>query len=156
MFEPGDSALVFTLPDQDDNPVHLDQFKGKWVVLYFYPKDNTPGCTAEACDFTDQLKAFEALDAKVLGVSPDSTQSHCKFITGRNLKITLLSDPESHVIEQYGAWQEKNRYGRKYWGVQRSTFLIDPEGRIAWIWPTVSVKGHVEEVRRKLLELKKG
>ena len=154
MLKVGDKVPVFTLADQDDQPVHLDQYKGKWVVLYFYPKDNTSGCTTEACDFTAGLPDFTKLDAVVLGVSPDSTASHRKFRSGHDLKITLLSDPEHQVLEMFGAWQEKSMYGKKYMGVVRSTFIVDPKGNLAHAWPKVSVKGHVDEVRETLEGLK--
>ena len=154
MIKTGDPVPVFTLPDQDDKLVHLDQFKGKWVVLYFYPKDSTPGCTTEACEFSQGLEEFGKLDAVVLGVSPDSTLSHRKFREKQDLTITLLSDPEHHVLNLFGAWQEKSNYGRTYMGVQRSTFLIDPEGRIAHVWPQVTVKGHVDEVKQTLAGLR--
>jgi thioredoxin-dependent peroxiredoxin len=149
----GVKAPDFRLPDQNGREIHLETFKGKWVVLYFYPKDNTPGCTAEACDFTGELAGFENLGAVVLGASPDSAKSHRGFIEKQNLKITLLSDPDHSVMESYGAWQEKSMYGKKYMGVQRSTFLIDPQGKLAHFWPKVKVKGHVAEVRSKLEEL---
>ena len=154
MLNPGNKAPDFTLPDQNDSPVSLGDFRGKWVVLYFYPRDNTPGCAAEACDFTDSLADFSGLKAAVLGVSPDSTKSHRSFIEKQNLEITLLSDPEHKVLKAYGAWQKKKMYGKEYWGVIRSTFLIDPEGKTAHVWPKVSVKGHVAEVKEKLVELK--
>ena len=149
----GEPAPDFCLPNQDEDTVCLRDLKGKWVVLYFYPKDNTSGCTREAVDFTTHLDAFRERNAVILGVSPDSTRSHRNFCNKHNLKITLLSDPEHKVIEAYGAWQLKKMYGREYYGVMRSTFLIDPEGKIAWVWPQVKVKGHVEEVLDKLVEL---
>ncbi len=153
MPEIGDVAPEFCLPDQDGKEVCLKDFRGKWVVLYFYPKDNTSGCTREAIDFTENLKDFEALDAVVLGVSKDSVKSHKNFREKHNLKITLLSDPEHRVIEAYGAWKLKKRYGREYFGTERSTFIIDPDGKIRYIWRNVKVKGHVEEVKNKLKEL---
>jgi len=149
----GDNAPDFCLPDQDDEEVCLEGFLGRWVVLYFYPRDNTKGCTMEATDFTSNLEDFESLDATVLGVSPDSTRSHQRFAERHGLKVTLLSDPEHGVLERYGVWQLKKRFGREYFGVVRSTFLIDPEGRIRHIWRKVRVKGHVEEVKQKLSEL---
>ena len=153
MPEIGDVAPEFCLPDQDGKEVCLKDFRGKWVVLYFYPKDNTSGCTREAIDFTENLKDFEALDAVVLGVSKDSVKSHKNFREKHNLKITLLSDPEHRVIEAYGAWKLKKRYGREYFGTERSTFIIDPDGKIRYIWRNVKVKGHVDEVKNKLKEL---
>ena len=154
MLNVGDKAPDFCLPDQNDKQVCLKDLKGKWVVLYFYPRDNTPGCTTEACEFTNELAEFEQLGALVLGLSPDSTKSHRSFIEKHGLKITLLSDPEHEVMESYGAWQMKSMYGKKYMGVQRSTFLIDTQSKLAHIWPKVSVKGHVAEVKSKLEELR--
>ena len=149
----GEPAPDFCLPNQDDKMVCLRDLQGKWVVLYFYPKDNTSGCTREAVDFTTFLNAFHERNAVVIGISPDSTRSHRNFTSKHGLKVTLLSDPEHKVIESYGAWQLKKMYGREYYGVVRSTFLIDPEGKIAWVWPRVKVKGHVEAVLQKLVEL---
>ncbi len=149
----GDKAPDFCLPDKDGNEVCLKDFRGKWVVLYFYPKDNTSGCTKEAVEFTEHLDEFASLNAVVFGVSKDSVKSHKNFAEKHGLKVTLLSDPEHKVIEQYGAWKLKKRYGREYYGTQRSTFLIDPDGVIRHIWPNVRVKGHVEAVLEKLKEL---
>ena len=154
MLNVGDKAPDFCLSEQNDKQVCLKGLKGKWVVLYFYPRDNTPGCTTEACEFTNELAEFEQLGALVLGVSPDSIKSHRSFIKKHGLKITLLSDPEHEVMESYGAWQMKSMYGKKYMGVQRSTFLIDTQSKLAHIWPKVSVKGHVAEVKNKLEELR--
>src|ERR1700749_819519 len=130
--EPGSTAPAFTLTDQDDETVKLGDYKGQWVVLYFYPKDNTPGCTTEACDFTDGIKDFEKLDAVVLGCSADAPESHQKFIAKYKLKVTLLSDTDHGVMEAYGAWGEKNLYGKTVVGIIRSTVIIDPEGRVAY------------------------
>ncbi len=149
----GDKAPDFCLPDKDGNEVCLKDFRGKWVVLYFYPKDNTSGCTKEAIGFTEQLDEFKKLNAEVVGISKDSIKSHQNFAQKHGLKIILLSDPEHRVIEQYGAWKLKKRYGREYYGTQRSTFLIDPDGIIRHIWPNVKVKGHVEDVLNRLKEL---
>ncbi len=153
--EIGKKAPDFCLPDQNNKEVCLEDFRGKWVILYFYPKDNTSGCTREAIDFTEHLDEINSLNAVVLGVSPDSVKSHVRFREKHGLKVTLLSDPEHEVLETYGAWQLKKMYGREYYGVVRSTFLIDPEGKIAFIWPKVKVKGHVEAVIEKLKELQK-
>jgi peroxiredoxin Q/BCP len=150
----GDKAPDFSLMNQDDETVSLKQLAGKWVILYFYPKDNTSGCTVEAQEFTAFKKAFEKMDAVILGVSPDSTKSHRNFIGKKELGITLLSDPDHQLIEACGAWQLKRNYGREYYGVMRSTVLIDPEGKIAHIWPKVKAKGHAEMVKAKLEELK--
>ena len=153
MLEIGDSAPEFCLPNQDEVEICLRDLVGKWVVLYFYPKDNTPGCTTEACDFTEALPYFEDLSAVVLGVSPDSPKKHRNFIEKKDLKITLLSDEEKEVCEKYGVWQLKKNYGREYMGVVRSTFLINPEGNIVAIWSKVRVKGHVEAVSKKIKEI---
>ncbi len=151
----GEAAPEFSLQDQSENNVTLKDFKSKWVVLYFYPKDNTPGCTLEAIDFTKELPNFKKLDAVILGVSPDSCKSHQKFIAGQKLKINLLSDPEHKMLEDYGVWQLKKFMGREYMGVVRTTVLIDPKGKIAHVWPNVKVDGHAEDVKAKLKELKK-
>jgi peroxiredoxin Q/BCP len=150
----GDKAPGFCLYDQDDNETCLADYKGKWVVLYFYPKDNTPGCTIEAIDFTAVKKDLEAKNTVILGVSRDSAKSHQNFIAKQQLTINLLSDPDHKVIEAYGAWQLKKMYGKESYGIVRSTFLIDPEGKIAFAWPTVNAKGHVEEVVQKIGELR--
>ena len=146
----GTPAPAFTLPDQDGKPVGLSDLQGRWIVLYFYPKDDTPGCTTEACDFTTGLKEFEALNATVLGCSPDAAASHRKFIAKHDLKITLLSDEDHAVMDRYGAWGEKNLYGKISQGVLRSTVLIDPEGKVAHHWKNVKAAGHAEQVREKL------
>jgi peroxiredoxin Q/BCP len=151
--EVGNAAPDFALPDQDENTVALKDFAGKWVVLYFYPKDDTPGCTTQACEFTEGIEAFQGLNAEVLGCSPDSPEKHRKFIAKHDLKLTLLSDPEHGVMESYGAWGEKNMYGKVTVGVIRSTAIIDPEGRIAHRWKRVKAKGHAEHVRSKLQQL---
>jgi len=156
MIEVGKKAKDFCLPNQDEVDICLRDLKGKWVVLYFYPKDNTPGCTTEACDFTQNLPSFEELDAVVLGVSPDSPKKHRNFIEKKDLKITLLSDEDKKVLEEYGVWQLKKMCGREYMGVVRTTYLIDPDGKVAYRWDKVKVKGHVEAVKEKLEELKKG
>jgi peroxiredoxin Q/BCP len=155
MLKVGDKAPDFTLSDQNDSSVRLSDFKGQWIVLYFYPKDNTPGCTTEACDFTASIGDFKNLDAPVIGISPDSTKSHRGFIEKQKPSLTLLSDPDHKVLDSYGAWQKKQMYGKEFMGVVRSTFLIDPQGGIAYIWPKVSVSGHVSEVKEKLYALKK-
>ena len=142
----GTNAPTFCLEDQDNNKVCLKDYKGKWIVLYFYPKDNTSGCTREAVEFTNDLKKFEKLNAAILGVSPDSVKSHTNFCNKHNLTITLLSDPEHSVLEKYAVWQIKKMYGREYYGVVRSTFLIDPAGKIAKSWIKVKVDGHAAEV----------
>jgi len=150
----GDTAPDFCLPDKDNKNVCLTDFKGKYVIVYFYPKDNTPGCTTEAIGFTGILPHFQKLNADVIGISPDSPESHAKFIEKKNLKITLLSDLDKEVIKSFGKWGKKTFRGKEYIGVTRSTFLINPDGKIAHIWPNVSVKGHPEEVKKILVELK--
>ncbi len=125
----GQKAPAFSLPDQDGKTVKLDEYKGRWLVLYFYPNDDTPGCTTEACDFTNGLKDFEKLDAVVVGCSPNSDESHRKFIAKYKLKVRLLSDPGHGVMEPYGAWGEKVLYGKKSIGVIRSTAIISPDGK---------------------------
>jgi peroxiredoxin Q/BCP len=146
----GKKAPAFTLPDQDGKPVTLADFKGKPVVLYFYPKDDTPGCTQEACDFRDASAALKKAGAVVLGVSPDDSKRHTKFAAKFKLPFSLLADTEHAVALAYGAWAEKSMYGRKYMGIVRSTFLIGKDGVLAQVWPKVKVKGHVEEVRKAL------
>jgi thioredoxin-dependent peroxiredoxin len=149
----GKKAPAFTLQDEDGKKVKLADLAGQWVVLYFYPKDDTPGCTVEACEFTSGLSAFGKLDATVLGCSRDSPESHRKFIAKYKLKVKLLSDPEHEVMEKYGAWGEKENYGKKFMGVIRSTVLIDPAGQVAYHWATVKAAGHAGKVAEKLAEL---
>jgi len=149
----GAQAPVFTLANQDGKKVSLSDYNGQWVVLYFYPKDDTPGCTIEACDFTAGVKQFEKLNAKVLGVSPDSPESHQKFVRKYKLKVELLSDENRKVLEKYGAWGIKKLYGKESVGVIRSTVVIDPDGKVAHYWPNVKAKGHAEKVGDKLSEL---
>nr|VFK00993.1 MAG: peroxiredoxin Q/BCP [Candidatus Kentron sp. H]VFK01048.1 MAG: peroxiredoxin Q/BCP [Candidatus Kentron sp. H]VFK04923.1 MAG: peroxiredoxin Q/BCP [Candidatus Kentron sp. H] len=152
--EIGGKAPYFTLSDENQQPVSLDDLLGKWVVLYFYPRDNTPGCTTEACEFTDSLAQFEQLDAVVIGCSPDDAERHRKFIAKHQLKIKLLSDPDHEVMKRYGAWGEKNMYGKKRDGVIRSTVLIDPTGRVAHHWRQIRAAGHANNVHKKLAELR--
>ena len=149
----GTKAPAFTLKNQDDKTVKLTDFAGRWLALYFYPKDNTSGCTMESIDFTSSLAKFEKLNCDVVGISPDSVASHQKFIEKQSLKVELLADPDKKVLEKYCVWQEKSMYGRKYMGVVRSTYLIDPTGKIAFEWVKVKVNGHVDEVLAKLKEL---
>ncbi len=156
MLEIGSKAPAFSLPDQDGKTVTLGDLAGRWTVLYVYPKDDTPGCTVEACDFTAGLAAFDRLDATVLGASPDSPESHRKFIAKHGLKVRLLSDPGHETLAAYGAWGEKVLYGRRSVGVIRSTTIIDPQGRIAWRWAKVKSAGHAEAVRARLEALRGG
>jgi len=153
MLQTGDQAPAFCLPNQDEEEVCLRDLQGSWIVLYFYPKDNTPGCTTEACEFTAALPDFSGLGATILGISPDSPKKHRNFIEKKELGITLLSDEEKEACEAYGVWQLKKNYGREYMGVVRSTFIIDPDGKVAEIWEKVRVKGHVEAVKSRLKEL---
>ncbi|MEM7759372.1 MAG: thioredoxin-dependent thiol peroxidase [Cyanobacteria bacterium P01_A01_bin.40] len=146
----GHTAPDFSAADQNGNTINLNDHQGNWVVLYFYPKDNTPGCTTEAKDFTEYVSQFQELGAAIIGVSPDSTKSHCKFIDKHDLSIQLLSDPEHKVIEAYGAWRLKKFMGKEYMGVVRSTFLITPDRQIAQVWDKVRVKAHVEKVLQEL------
>ncbi|MFD0939432.1 thioredoxin-dependent thiol peroxidase [Pedobacter boryungensis] len=142
----GDNAPTFTSKDQNGNTVSLDQFKGKKVVLYFYPKDDTPGCTAEACDFRDNYQGLKAKGIEVLGVSIDDEKSHQKFINKHSLPFTLLADTDKAIVEAYGVWGEKNMYGKKYMGTVRTTFIIDEEGKIAHIITKVDTKSPTAQV----------
>ncbi len=153
--ESGKKAPDFTLPADDGGKIKLSALKGKPVVLYFYPRDDTPGCTREACAFRDQKAAFTKLGATVLGVSTDSLESHSKFRAKHKLNFPLLADVDHKVAEKYGAWREKNMYGKKSMGIQRSTYLIDAEGKVARVWKKVRVEGHDEEVIAAVKELGK-
>jgi thioredoxin-dependent peroxiredoxin len=146
MIEEGKKAPDFKLKNQDGETLSLKDFKGKNVVLYFYPKDNTSGCTKEACNFRDEFPKFKNVDAVILGVSPDSVASHKKFAEKYDLPFNLLSDEDKKVLEQYGVWQEKSMYGKKYMGVVRTTVVIDENGKIKKIFPKVKVDGHNKEV----------
>ncbi|HZD00738.1 MAG TPA: thioredoxin-dependent thiol peroxidase [Actinomycetes bacterium] len=148
--EPGATAPSFSLPDQDDRPVSLEDLKGSKVLVYFYPKDDTPGCTKEACQFNDNLHAFQRAGVPVLGISPDDADSHRRFRAKYGLGFPLLSDLDHQVIEAYGAWGEKTLYGRTSVGVLRSTFLIDERGRIERAWYNVKADGHAEQVLAEL------
>ena len=152
--EVGKKAPAFSLKNQDSETVKLSDFAGQWVVLYFYPKDDTPGCTTQACEFTAGIKGFEKVGATVLGCSPDSPETHTKFIAKHKLKITLLSDPTHAVMEKYDAWGEKNMYGKVTQGVIRSTVIVDPEGKVAHHYRKVKAAGHADAVAAKLAELK--
>lgn len=141
-----DAAPHFAAKDQTGNIVALEDFQGSWLVLYFYPKDNTPGCTTEAINFSEQQSVFQTLGVKILGVSPDSEKSHGKFIEKQQLNLQLLSDPDHAVAEAYGVWGLKKFMGKEYMGILRSTFLINPQGIIVYVWPKVKVKDHVADV----------
>lgn len=149
----GKKAPAFTLTADDGTKVRLSELKGKPVVLYFYPRDDTPGCTKEACAFRDQKAKLKKLGAQVLGVSTDSVESHQKFRDKYKLNFPLLADPDHKVSEKYGAWREKNMYGKKSMGIQRSTYLIDADGKVAHVWKRVKVEGHDEQVLNALAEL---
>lgn len=165
MLEISQQAPDFCLPNQDDVEICLRDLKGKWIVLYFYPKDNTPGCTTEACDFTAQQPDFEGLNAVILGVSADSPKVHRNFIEKQSLGITLLSDADHSMMETYGVWRLKKNYGKEYMGIVRSTYIIAPDGTIAAAWDNVKVRQkrsknkvpyeivHVEEVKKALAQL---
>ncbi|MEM6329447.1 MAG: thioredoxin-dependent thiol peroxidase [Planctomycetota bacterium] len=151
--EEGKKAPAFTLTADDGAKVRLSEHAGSPVVLYFYPKDDTPGCTKEACAFRDQKKDLQKLGAAVFGVSPDTVESHAKFRDKYDLNFPLLADPDHKVAEKYGAWREKNMYGKKSMGIQRSTFLIDASGKVAKLWKRVKVDGHDEQVLAAIKEL---
>ena len=146
----GQPAPDFCLPNQNEENICLKHFQGQWVVLYFYPKDNTPGCTIEALDFTKLKSQFEQDNAIVLGISKDDCKSHQKFITGKKLTIILLSDSDIKVQKQYGVWRPKKFMGKEFLGTVRSTFLINPEGKIAKIWDAVKAKGHAQNVLQEI------
>lgn len=152
-FSEGDMAPDFSLEDQDGKKHSLSDYRGKYVVLYFYPKDNTPGCTLEANAFTRLREDFAGENAEVFGISKDSKDSHCKFRDKHGLAITLLADPEKEVLEKYGAWQLKKNFGKESMGTVRSTVLIDPEGKIRKHWQKVKANGHAEKVLAALKEL---
>lgn len=149
----GKKAPAFTLNNQDGDRVALKDHHGQWVVLYFYPKDDTSGCTKQACQFRDGLPKFKKSDAVILGVSPDDEAKHRKFIAKYDLNFDLLADPEKKVLEKYGVWQQKSMYGRKYMGVVRTTYLIDPNGKVAHRWDKVKVADHGDAVLGKIKEL---
>lgn len=153
MIEVGKKASAISLLDGEGKKRTLKEFLGKKVVIYFYPKDNTSGCTAESCDFRDAFPKFSKKDAVIIGISPDSVQSHKKFAEKYGLPFILLSDDEKKVLQKYGVWQEKSMYGKKYMGVVRTTVLIDQKGIIAKIYPKVKVKGHVEQVAKDIEEI---
>ncbi len=149
----GDPSPPFSLPADDGTTVSLADFSGRRVVLYFYPKDDTPGCTAQACDLRDDLPALSALGVDVVGISPDSVASHLKFKAKYDLNFPLLSDPDHSMAEAFGVWKEKSKYGRTYMGIERSTFIIDDKGRIARVWRNVDARRHSAIVREALADL---
>ncbi len=152
MLEVGKKAPDFVLPDQDGKKVSLKDFKGKKIVLYFYPKDNTSGCTKEACNFRDEFPKFKKSSAVIIGVSPDSVGSHKKFAEKYDLPFMLLADEDKKVLQLYDVWKEKSMYGKKYMGVERTTYIIDENGKIKKIFNKVKVDGHNEEVMKALKE----
>ncbi len=153
IFKEGDKAPDFKLQSNENKTVSLSDFKGKNVVLYFYPKDMTSGCTQQACDFRDSSSNFKKSNTVIIGISKDSVESHQKFITKYNLPFILLADPETKVAEKYGVWKEKSMYGRKYMGTERTTFLIDKNQVIRKIYPKVKINGHIQEVLNDSIKL---
>ena len=153
MLKIGDKAPEFCLLNQDDIEICLRDILGKWIVLYFYPRDNTPGCTTEACDFTQAAPDFSELDAIILGVSADSTKKHRNFIEKKDLGITLLSDESTEMMQEYGVWQLKKNYGKEYMGIVRTTLIIDPSGVVQAVFEKVRVKEHVSKVQEELTRL---
>lgn len=153
MLSAGDTAPAFTLNDKDGKPVSLSDYSGKWVVLYFYPRDNTSGCTTEAKSFSALLPMFEKKNAAIIGISADSEASHTRFATKHDLTVTLLSDPEHKALEAYGVWQKKKMAGREYMGIVRTTFLIDPKGIVREVWNKVKVKTHAETVHQTFCQM---
>jgi len=154
LLKAGDSAPLFRAVDENGSEVTLESLKGRITVVYFYPKDDTPGCTKEACDFRDSFSRLEGAGVRVLGVSKDSPESHRKFQSKYQLPFTLVSDQDGKVCERFGVWKEKSMYGRKYMGIERSTFVIGPDLKILKVYPKVSVTGHVEEVLADLRTLR--
>jgi peroxiredoxin Q/BCP len=150
----GTTAPAFDLPTGDGKTLSLRDLRGKYIVLYFYPKDNTPGCTREACSFQENLKAIERSGAVVVGVSPDKPESHGRFAEKYNLTFPLVSDTDKDIVRKYGVWKQKNFLGKKFMGVERTTFIIDEKGTIVHVFPQVKVDGHTEEVLSVLNELK--
>lgn len=153
MLELESTAPDFCLSNQDDVEICLRDLRGKWIVLYFYPKDSTPGCTTEACEFSEAMDDYDDLGAIILGVSADSTKSHRNFIEKKSLDITLMSDPTTQMMQSYGVWALKKNYGKEYMGVVRSTYIIDPKGIVRAVWTNVKVKEHVLRVKEELAKL---
>ena len=146
MLEPGDTAPDFTLPDQSGDTVTLSELRGQTVVLYFYPRADTPGCTTQACGIRDRRADYEAAGVRVIGVSPDTVEAQAKFAGKYDLDFSLLADADHEVADAYGTWVEKTNYGKTYWGVQRATFIIDGDGKIAHVIPKASPKTHDDQV----------
>ncbi len=152
MIDIGQKAIDFCLPNEEEKEYCLKDFQGKWLVLYFYPKDNTSGCTKEAVGFSEKIEEFKRLNCEIVGISPDTPKRHKNFIEKYDLKIKLLSDTEHKVLETYGAWGKKKMYGREYFGVIRTTYLINEKGIVVKTWEKVKVKGHVDDVLNTLKE----
>lgn len=152
MIKEGNKAPAFSLPASTGGKLSLKDFAGKTLIMFFYPKDNTPGCTTESCEFRDVRKKLEKKGVEIVGVSKDSLESHENFVSKYGLNFPLLSDEEGKTIEKYGAWGEKNNYGKKYMGIIRTTVVINPDGRVKKIFPKVRVKGHVDKVIEALAE----
>lgn len=150
MLKIGDKAPDFSLLSDSGKTISLKSLKGHKIILYFYPKDNTSGCTKEACDFKDSIKTFENKETVIIGISRDSIESHKSFKTKFNLPFTLLSDEAGQMVKDYGVWKEKSMYGKKYMGIERTTFLIDEKTKIKYIWNKVKVPGHVQDIISKL------
>lgn len=155
MLEIGSTAKDFSLKDQDDVLQSLKEYRGKWVVLYFYPKDDTPGCTLEACGLRDNWQEFMALGVEVFGISADSVESHKKFAVKYKLPFKLLSDSEKQTLEEYQVWLEKSMFGKKYMGIQRATYIIDPSGKIAQVFAKVTPTSHTSKLLKELKKLMK-
>ena len=154
ILEVGQKAPNFSIPDQNGKTIKLEHLLDKWTVVYFYPRDDTPGCTVEAKEFTDLSEKFNEHGASIYGISPDTEAKHCKFIEKHNLSVELLADTGKVMLADYGVWQEKSMYGKTYMGVVRTTYLINPAGEIAEAWTKVKAKGHAEAVLERLVELK--
>lgn len=155
MLNPGDPAPTFNLSDQNHHTHSLSDYQGKWVVVYFYPADDTPGCTKEACSFRDEKGRLEEMGAVVLGVSADGVESHGAFANKFGLNFPLLADTQHQMIKAYGAWGMKNVYGKEFEGILRKTFIVNPQGKIAKIWEKVNAEGHAVEVAEALSELQR-
>ena len=153
MIQIGQEAPTFCALNQDDIEISSRDIKGHWLVLYFYPKDLTPGCTTQACDFTQEKNSFDNMDTIIFGVSPDDSAKHRKFIEKKSLDLTLLADTDKKICEDYGVWRLKKFMGKEYMGVVRSTFIINPDNIIVAFWENVKVKNHIEEVKTKLKQL---
>jgi peroxiredoxin Q/BCP len=154
MLEPSTMAPDFSLFDQEGNNHSLGDYRGKWMIIYFYPKDMTPGCTTEACNFRDDFPIFQTMDTVIIGISKDSAARHKKFTEKYQLPFLLLSDESGDVCEKYDVWKQKSKYGKSYMGIVRSTYLIDPAGKIAKVYPKVNVKLHAAELLNDLKDLR--